>query len=88
MASRHKSLNPEGTLLSFNGDKVRLERGHDKPDRDSHMVWILFKSEDVTDDPDTTYTYRFAEVDRFTEDEVGVVPAKAISAAQALADKE
>jgi hypothetical protein len=85
--AKAKSLNPEGTLLSFGNDKVRLERGHDTPDRDSAMVWILFEREDVTDDPDTTYTYRFNEVGRFTEDEAGEPSAKALERAEALAGK-
>ena len=86
--ARRKSLNPDGTLLSFGGDAVRLERGMDRPERDAATVWVLFRRVDVADDPDTTYTYRFEEADRFTETEVGEPPEKAIAAAEALAGKE
>lgn len=86
----HKKLNPDGTLLSFGNDKARLERGLDKPHADSPVVWILFKRVDVTDDPDTTYTYRFDEVRRFPEeqDAPGEAPDAALEAAAALAEKE
>ena len=85
-----RKLNPEGTLLSFGRDSVRLERGHDRPEKDSPVVWILFRREDVTDDPDTTYTYRFHEVERFpeAEDAPGEAPQAALDAAQAAADQE
>lgn len=81
-----RKMNPEGTLLAF-GDNVRAERGHDKPDKDSPMVWIVFKKVDVTDDEDTTYTYRFDEVARYSEDKPGECPVKAIERAEALASK-
>lgn len=84
-----KRLNPEGTLLGF-GPGVRLERGHDVPEPDSKMVWLLFKRVDVTDEPDTTYTYRFDEVSRHdeAEDAPGEPPQDALDAAQALAGQE
>lgn len=87
--ARQSKLNPDGTLLGF-GQRVRLERGPDRPDPDSPIVWILFKREDVTDDEDTTYTYRFDEVRRFPEadDAPGEPPEAAIAAAQDLAGEE
>lgn len=85
--ARQTKINPEGTLLGF-GQSVRLERGLDKPTADSKVVWILYGKVDVTDDPDTTYTYRFDEVGRYDEEELGEAPQSAIDAAHALADKE
>lgn len=87
--ARQTKLNPEGTLLAF-GSGVRLERGQDKPEPDSKIVWILFRREDVTEDEDTTYTYRFDEVSRHdeAEDAPGEAPQAAIDAAQALASQE
>lgn len=91
MAARKKSLNPEGTLLSFGADAVRLERGIADPnDRESPVHWVVYQRQDVTDDPDTTYTYRFEEVGRYPEDAhaPGEVPEEALERAQALADAE
>lgn len=84
-----RKLNPEGTLLGF-GAGVRLERGHDMPEPGTKMVWILFKREDVKDDPDTTYDYRFVEVSRHdeAEDAPGEPPQAALDAANALAGED
>jgi len=79
-----RKLNPEGTLLGF-GPGVRLERGPHKPEPGSKVVWVLYKREDVKDDPDTTYTYRFEETARYDETEDGVPPEEALAAAEALA---
>lgn len=80
-----KKLNPEGTLLQSSNGDVRLERGLDTPDRDSKIVWILFKRVDVKADEETTYEYRFDEVDRFDETDPGEAPEKALKAAGDLA---
>jgi hypothetical protein len=87
--ARQTKLNPESTLLGF-GAGVRLERGPDKPEPGSPSVWVLYSRTDVSDDPDTTYTYRFDEVRRFTEaeDAPGEPPQAALDAAQALAGQE
>lgn len=97
--ARQSKLNPEGTLLGF-GQNVRLERGFAVredgtvgPDKDGNPPkpeWIVFRAVDVTEDTDTSYTYRFDEVRRFAEaeDAPGEPPQKAIDAALALAEQE
>lgn len=87
MAARPKKLDADGLLHAFGADdKIRVERNNPL-NRDDPVEWRIYRKVDVTDDPDTTYTYRFREVDRFTETELGVAPEKAITRAEALAGK-
>lgn len=90
--ARRTKLNPDGTAFQI-GSSVRLERGL-KPredgslDRDCEPIWIVFQKKDVTDDPDTTYSYRYEEVAHFAEKELGECPDRAFERADALAGEE
>ena len=85
---RRTRLNETGYQV---GSNVRVERGLSlnaagHVDRDhSEPVWIVSKKVDVKDDPETTYDYRYEEVARFSETEVGECPDKAFERADALA---
>lgn len=66
------------------GGLVRVDRGL-PPDADTPPDWVVYTKVDVTDDEDTTYTYRYDQVERFTEEEPGVMPAAAADLARKLA---
>lgn len=94
MAARRTALNPEKTGFQV-GPNVRVERGlksHREDgkfirdeDGEPESIWIVSKKVDVTDDPDTSYSYRYEEVASYAEDEAGVCPDKAFARADALA---
>jgi hypothetical protein len=74
--ARDKQINEN--LVEFGGGFVRVERtagvvlsnmGHAPPPE-----WVVYKRVDVSEDENTTYSYRFDEVKRFEETEEGVMP--------------
>lgn len=89
--ARKSPLNPDGTGYQF-GKSVRVERGL-PTDKDGHAVkdaepiWIVSRRVDCSDDKNTTYDYRFEQVDTFAEDEPGEMPEAAAKLADQLASE-
>lgn len=90
--ARKTALNPDGTGFQVGAD-VRVERGFPVNgdgvvEPGAEPIWIIYRKRDVTDDPDTTYDYRYEQAATFPEEEPGICPAKAMDRAQALAGEE
>jgi hypothetical protein len=77
-------------LIEFGGGAVRVERtavhavtdtGHAPPPE-----WVVYRRKDVSEDENTTYSYRYVEVKRFREEEEGVMPDAAREAAEQIAE--
>ena len=86
MAVRQRQVDKDGNAFGF-GPKVRVERGLPTAP-DAAPRWHVYRMIDTKDDPDTLLDEQWDEVANYGETELGVMPAKAIERAQALAEKE
>lgn len=81
MAVRGKQIDADGLIYDF-GPNVRVDRTNPL-NRDEPCQWIVYRKVDVTDDPGTTYTYRWEPVGSPYNSEEA-----AHASAAALAEKE